>query len=181
MSRISLGFCLPLCAALSFTIAASAQTPTPSSPAFQSAPVPPAILHARTVFVANGGADGGMFPHPFSGDTSRGYTQLYAALQERGQYQLVTDPTQADLVLELRLMAPYGPTSGNKINGAADPVPAFRLVIYDRKSHYVLWALTESIDIALKQKTHDRNFDEALSNLVADFEALGHPQTAAAH
>ena len=41
-----------------------------------------------------------------------------------------------------------------------------RLVIYDRPTHYVLWALTESIDPAALQKTHDHNFDEAVANLV---------------
>ncbi len=47
-----------------------------------------------------------------------------------------------------------------------------RLVVYDRKTHYVLWVLTESIEGALLQKSHDRNFDQALSNLVLDFESL---------
>jgi hypothetical protein len=44
----------------------------------------------------------------------------------------------------------------------------FVLVIYDRPTHYVLWALTESIAPAEKQKTHDHNFDEALATLVLD-------------
>jgi hypothetical protein len=48
----------------------------------------------------------------------------------------------------------------------------FRLVIFDVKTHYVLWALTESIDEALVQKTHDRNFDDALSALVLDLKSL---------
>jgi hypothetical protein len=178
MSRISLGLRIAICAALLGAITVSAQTPSPSVLATQGGPIPPAILNARSIFVANAGADGGMFPHPFSGDPSRGYSQFFAALQERGQYQLVADPSLADLVLELHLIAPYGPTNANKINGAADPLPAFHLVIYDRKSHYILWALTESIDVALLQKTHDRNFDEALSNLVSDFEALTHPPAA---
>jgi hypothetical protein len=178
MSRVSAGFRITICAAILGAIALSAQTPSPSSPLMHGGPIPPAILNAKTIFVANAGADGGMFPHPFSGDPSRGYSQLFAALQDRGEYQLVADPSLADLVLELRLIAPYGPTNPNKINGAADPLPAFHLVIYDRKSHYVLWALTESIDVALIQKTHDRNFDEALSNLVSDFEALTHPPAA---
>jgi hypothetical protein len=47
-----------------------------------------------------------------------------------------------------------------------------RLVVYDRKTHYVLWAFTESIEIAFLQKTHDRNFDDALTAILVDFEAL---------
>ncbi len=72
----------------------------------------------------------------------------------------------------LQLTAPYGPTNGSKQNGASDPLPMFRLVIYDRKTHYVLWTLTESVELAFLQKTHDRNFDSALEILVDDFEAL---------
>jgi hypothetical protein len=48
----------------------------------------------------------------------------------------------------------------------------FRLVIFDAKTHYVLWALTESIDEALVQKTHDRNFDDALAAMLADLKTL---------
>ncbi len=135
MSRSSLGLCLAVAAFIANATFASAQTPSQpgpqAGPAIPVAPVPPGILNARTIFISNAGADGGLFPHPFSGDPNRGYAQFYAALQERGQYQLVADPSQADLVLELRLIAPYGPSNGNKVRGAADPLPEFRLFIYD--------------------------------------------------
>jgi len=80
----------------------------------------------------------------------------------------VSSPAEADLVFELQLSAPNGPSNADKSKGASDPLPMFRLVIYDRPTHYVLWALTESIAPAEKQKTHDHNFDEALANLVLD-------------
>jgi hypothetical protein len=51
----------------------------------------------------------------------------------------------------------------------------FRLVIYDAKTHYILWALTESIDPANLQKTNDKNFDDALVNLTEDFRRVGTP------
>lgn len=136
------------------------------------APVPPALLNARRVFISNAGADSGLFPHPFNGDPDRGYSEFYAAMKSWGRYELVPDPNDADLVFELRLMAPNGPQSPNKQNGAADPLPMFRLVILERKSHYVLWALTESIEFAFLQKTHDHNFDQALANLTADMKRL---------
>jgi hypothetical protein len=140
-----------------------------------AAPVPPAIQNAKKIFVSNAGADSGLFPSPFSGDPNRGYNQFYAGLKAAGQYELVNDPAQADLVLELQLTAPVGSTHSmntNKVNGASDPVPMFRLVVYDRPTHFVLWAVTESIGIAVLQKTHDRNFDEALSAILVDFESL---------
>ncbi len=48
----------------------------------------------------------------------------------------------------------------------------FRLTIFDRKTHYVLWALTESIEEANLQKTHDHNFDDALAALFVDLKNL---------
>jgi hypothetical protein len=84
----------------------------------------------------------------------------------------VSDPSDADLVLELRLIAPAGPTNADKQKGASDPLPEFRLTIYDRKSHYILWTLNESIGVANLQRTHDRNFDLALNQLLSDFEQL---------
>jgi hypothetical protein len=93
-------------------------------------------------------------------------------LKTTGEFDLVPDPSDADLVLELELIAPLGPTSANKQNGAPDPVPQFRLVIYDRKTHYILWTLTESIGVALLQPTHDRNFNDALANILLDFQRL---------
>ena len=72
-----------------------------------------------------------------------------------------------------------GPTNANKQKGASDPLPMLRLVIPDRKTHYVLWALTESIEHANLQKTHDRNFDQALTALTLDWKKLTTSSTAA--
>jgi hypothetical protein len=148
------------------TSIASAQQPAPQ------APVPPSIPAAKSIFISNGGADSGLFPEPFSGDTSRPYNQLFAALLSTGQFHLVTDPSNADLVLEIRLVAPYGPQQPSKQNGASDPLPMFRLTVYDAKSHFVLWTVTASVAIAFLQKTHDRNFDAALNDVVAQFLAI---------
>src|ERR1700754_2347951 len=68
------------------------------------APVPPALLNAKKVFISNAGADSGLFPHPFTGDPDRAYNEFYANVESWGRYQLVANPAQADLVFELRLM-----------------------------------------------------------------------------
>src|SRR5580698_6985119 len=172
--QTSLRYFLLVSAALMFAALANAQTSPGGAPppAATLAPVPPALLNAKTAFLSNAGADSGLFPHPFSGDPDRPYNQFYAAMQTWGHYQLVADPSEADIVFELQLIAPPGPTSGNKVNGASDPVPMFRLVIYDRKTHYVLWALTESITVAFLQKTHDNNFDQALLAILLDLKRV---------
>ena len=158
-----------LCFAILVACATSANAAAQNSAHDQVGPVPLAILAAKSIFVSNAGADSGLFPSPFTGDPDRAYTEFYAALKATGDYQLAGDPSQADLVLELQLFAPSGPTNPNKSNGAADPLPRFRLIVYDRKTHYVLWTVTESIDTAFSQKSHDKNFDLALNELLNEF------------
>jgi hypothetical protein len=170
-------FCLSLAAALSLSTAALAQLPAYD----QASPVPPAIAAAKTVFVSNAGSDSGLFPEPFTGDPDRPYTEFYTALKATGNYTLVGDPAQADLVLELRLIAPYGPTEANKQKGASDPLPMFRLVVYDGKTHYILWTVTSSIELAYLQKTHDKNFDMALTEVLNQFLKIAGKPPAAAH
>lgn len=153
-----------LCAAALLPGVMNAQQVAPVA----TAPVPPSLFSAKKVFVSNAGADSGLFPHPFSGDPDRAYNEFYGNVESWGRYQLVDTPAEADLIFELQLMAPSGPSNADKSKGASDPLPMIRLVIYDRPTHYVLWALTESIAPATLQKTHDHNFDEAVADLVLD-------------
>lgn len=155
---------------LAFALMASAATAQQPYP--EAAPPPPELRTAKTAFLSNAGGDSGLFPEPFSGDPSRGYMELDNKLKSAGLFQLVDNPAQADLVLELQLTAPEGPSRANKQNGASDPLPMFRLAIYDEKTHYLLWALTESIGPAILQKTHDHNFDLAIDQLLLDLEHL---------
>ena len=173
----SIGFVLRASLIL-LPIIGTATAQNPSAPTAGSVtaparePVPPAITAARSIFVSNAGAASGLFPKPFHGDTDRAYSQFFTGLKATGVFDLVSDPSDADLVLELQLLAPTGPKDPDKQKGASEPVPEFRLTVYDRKSHYILWTLTRSIGVALLQKTHDRNFDDALSGLLRDFLQL---------
>lgn len=148
-----------------------AQQQAPSA----AAPVPAALYTAKTVFISNAGADSGLFPEPFSGNPDRAYREFYANVQGLDRYDLVANPADADLVFELQLTAPNGPANANKVKGASDPLPMFRLVIYDRTSHYILWTLTQTIQVAVLQKTHDRNFDTALEMLIENLNKLTTP------
>jgi hypothetical protein len=182
LKRTGFGFRPIVCAALFSAVAAL----IPQLASAQAGPVPPAIPAAKKIFVSNAGADSGLFPSPFSGDPDRAYTQLYSALKASGQFELVADPANADLVLEIQLIAHSSPLWANakevnKVNGAPDPLPMFRLVIYDRKTHYILWTLTQSIEVAYLQKTHDRNFDAAILVLVEKYQQLSGKAPAAAH
>lgn len=159
-----------------FSILGSAQVQS-GLPA--AAPIPREILTAKKIFISNVGVDSGLFPHPFSGGVDRAYNQFYSAVGAIGRYELLASPAEADLVLQLRLTAPYGPMNADKQKGASDPLPMFRLEVIDAKTHFVLWALTQSIEQAALQKTHDHNFDEALGEIVNDFKRLSAPAAGA--
>src|SRR5436190_1138858 len=74
-------------------------------------PVPAAVRTARKIFISHGGSDSVLFPHPFSGTPDRPYHQFYSIVQGWGRYDLVSDPSEADLVFELSLTTPYRPTN----------------------------------------------------------------------
>jgi hypothetical protein len=169
--------CLSVAAAASLATAAFAQMPAYD----QAGPIPSAITAAKTIFVSNAGSDSGLFPSPFTGDPDRPYTEFYAALKATGSYTLVDRPELAQLVLELRLTAPNGPSDPNKVAGASDPLPMFRLVVYDGKTHFILWTVTQSIEPVVGQKAHDKNFDMALTQVLNRFLQIAGKAPAAAH
>lgn len=154
---------------MAISVGATQEQATVAAP---TAPVPAQIFSAKKIFVSNGGADSGLFPHPFSGTPERAYGAFYAALQGWGRYEIVSSPREAELVAELQLISPSGPASANKVKGASDPLPFFRLIIFDRETHFALWTFTETIYQANLQKTHDRNFDDALAALTVDLKKL---------
>lgn len=189
MHRLHFALIFAATALLVPAASASAQSTNPSSAPAAQAPVPPAIAAARTIFLSNGGADSNLFPTsvsgltregPFSGTPRRGYDTFYAGLAKSGRFRLVGAPADADLVLELRLYSPAGIDSYDKIVGPGSPPPLFRLVIRDRRTHYILWTLTQSIRPAFLGKTADRNFDAAVNDLAKQFLALAGPVPATA-
>jgi len=152
LSRIGFGFRFVACAALLSAVAALAQ----QSLTAPAGPVPPAILAAKKIFLSNPGAASALY----SGGPNRAYNQFYASLKTAGVFEMVGDPSDADLVLELQIA-----DSGS---GQA----SFKLVIYDRKTQFMLWTLLEPIKFCNRQKSCDSNFDDALPTLLLNFEKL---------
>jgi hypothetical protein len=153
--------CLILGVAVSVAASALAQMPTYT----KAGPLPPALATATSVFVSNAGSESILFPECFSGDPDRPYTEFFSALKSSDRFTLAPGPAQADLVLELQLTArtsvsPFLETQ---------PLAMFRLVVYEGKSHYVLWAVTHSIEFGFLQKARDKNFDAALADVLTQF------------
>ncbi|MGA2849712.1 MAG: hypothetical protein ABSE46_12010 [Terracidiphilus sp.] len=130
----------------------------------QSAPLPSQIPGAKKVFISNTGV--GFDSSAWSGGPDRIYNEFYADVKSSGQYQLVGAPSDADLALD--------------VNVVRDPVVwQFKLDLIDPKTRIVLWTLYEPIQVTVTQKTRDKNFDNTISKLVSDLNALT-AQTAAA-
>jgi hypothetical protein len=135
-----------------------------------AAPVPPRIASAKKAFISNAGEQ----RNPsgdlnFSGGPDRVYNQFYAAMKDWGRYELVPDPADADLVLEIRLAdIPQG--SYNEL----------RLTLLDPRTRVTLWTFSEHAEYAGRQKTREASLDRALSLISDDLKKLVAGPTAAA-
>jgi len=139
------------------------------------APVPAQILAAKKVFVVNAGADIGTLPgQPFSGEPERAYNSFYAAIKTWGHYQLVSAPSDADLLMEIRFTVHPIPLHSETITYWD---AQFRLTIREPKTNALLWAMTEQVESALLQGNRDKNFDLALARLTTDLQRLTAPST----
>jgi len=155
MNRLGFGLRLIiLSSALLSAVAALAQLPA----TVPNAPIPTPILNAKKIFLANGGLDGTYSPW-YNSDPNRAYNQLYAGLKSTSRLELVSDPADADLILELRIDGDFS---------------FFRLAISDRKTHSPLWTLIRSCPNcgAIRKNDLDRNLDKGLSAILKDFDNL---------
>jgi hypothetical protein len=140
-----------------FTVqTARAQQTTPA------APVPSQIQQAQTIFLTNSGSD----PN-FPIDATKAYDDIYAALQTWGRYKLVSSPDQADLVFQLKGIAPITDVSGNRGGVYSITSPAFQLTILDPKSNIALWTITSPVNVTGKNQVLARWVSISETNLVS--------------
>ncbi len=132
------------------------------------APVPAQIQAAKKVFISNAG---GELKDWFTGGPNRHYDEFYAAMKDWGHYQLVAAPADADLIFEIHATGLY--------LSEREEIPKFELAIYDPRTHVVLWALAERLDLAIRKGHRDANFDRAMDKLMQRVKQLveqGHDQ-----
>jgi hypothetical protein len=138
------------------------------------APVPPQIAAVQKVFISNAGGsslDAVLDETIFNGGPDRPYNQFYAAMKSWGRYELVSSPTDADLVLEIS----WSLTD----TGLRLPVLGqLRLVIIDPKTHITLWNITEYVQGAMLLGNRDKNFDQAMTTVVNRLKILAVPTAA---
>lgn len=131
---------------------------SPSGPT--DATLPPELLNAHKVFIANGGGDN--YFELFTGGPNRAYRDLYADLKRSGRYEIVASPRDADVVLEIRAIAPYA-GYGDDTGG---PNPQLILRVLDPATNTLLWTTTANVRAAgtLKQRNH--GFDQSMDVIV---------------
>jgi hypothetical protein len=160
LTRPVLLFVLCFALACSFADAGTARAQSPS------APVPAQLVTAGKIFISNAGGD--IDPNTkqlgeFVGLPVRPYNDFYAAMKSWGRYQIVSTPSDADLVFEISF-------SVSLATGGADC--KFHLVILDPKTHVTLWAFTEYVETAILAGNREKNFEQGMAGIVADAKSL---------
>jgi hypothetical protein len=144
--------------------AAAQQTLKPAA----KAPVPIQIPSAHRVFLANGGSDAmELAAFKRDGDRDEPYNWLYAARKSWGRYQLVSTPAEADLVMEVSFTAPL-----SNVGNAPSYEPQMAVTIFDAKTHFKLWVITEETEGAIRKATWEKNFSETIANVIDDMKPL---------
>jgi hypothetical protein len=134
------------------------------------APVPPAVIEAKTAFVSNGGQEGNfqmVRDSWYSGGPNRAYNQFYAAMKAWGHFKLVPSPAEADVVFEI------------SFDNRESDVSQFKVVFIEPKTHVTLWTLTRNIEPAGMAKNREKNYDIAMSALVNDLKTVASSPAAA--
>jgi len=168
MFRVSNVF---LCITLALLLAITPVVPAQQT-AQNAAPVPSQIASAHTIFVSNGG--GSNFFDQFTGGADRAYNAFYADVQQSSQYRLVGAPAQADLIFEIRAIAP-AVNNGDVVAYN----PQLILSILDPQTRAVLWTTSANVRALGTQKRLDRGFDESMAVLMDKLARVtGQPLTA---
>jgi len=147
-----------LCLITWMTIATIPMVIAEEPPGPPPAPVPSQILAAKKIFISNGGEDIWLDYDP-KHDPSLTYHEFYADIKSWGKYELVSTPTDADVVFEIRLVF-------------QERTCKLRLLILDPKSHITHWTLNQVANAANRDATARKNFDKAMNALVATIKDL---------
>ncbi|HXM13828.1 MAG TPA: hypothetical protein VN933_01225 [Candidatus Eremiobacteraceae bacterium] len=125
-------------------------------------PIPSKILEAKKVFVSNAGIDAAS-PVVFERTgPNEPYNQFYFAMQRWGRYELVSTPSDADLVLQLRLTSP--------LSSCQTYEPQIAVTVLDSNAHFVLWTVTKRVKDARLKDNWDKNLKESIGDVVDELK-----------
>ena len=130
--------------------------------------IPAQITSARTVFLSNNlGA-------PLA-DTDKIFNEIYAAVQQQARFTIVTDPQDADLLLQFSLV-----NRGNAVSGVLQTIT---LQIIDRKTQVILWSVSDSGQTKAIYGSEDRNLNkyDVVDSVLAYLKIIASPQPTTSH
>jgi hypothetical protein len=155
--------------AILLMVAAAAQgTNSARADASSSAPVPEQLKSAKKVFLGNAGADvKSRDSFAAAGELNQPYNDLYSALKGWGRYELVSKPEDAELVMEVRFTGPM--TDCGKVPTYS---PSIEMSIFDAKTHFVLWTITEPVQGAYRKDNWKKNVENGAKNIVEELKHL---------
>jgi len=149
-------FCIAAATALvTIPIAAAKKVPDPPT-----APIPTQVLTGKKVFISNSESTADII----FGVPNLTYNVLYDHMKNWGKYELVPVPADADLIFNINYVILLN--------------QQLRLVVFDPKTHAVLWTFAESVEPWNRQATGRKNFDQTMSKLVDDVRKLTTPPAA---
>jgi hypothetical protein len=163
-----------LLAAFALLIPALHAQPTPSP----RGPVPTPIATAHKIFIANGGMDAFSLQafEELGLNGTDAYDAIYTAVKSWGQPELVAAPADADLVLVVRFTAPLvgegGGWSFQHIFANTKWQFQTQVTLYDAKTHFPLWTLTQPVRPANLKGTWRKNIASANAALAGDLKSL---------
>jgi hypothetical protein len=134
------------------------------------APLPAQFLTGKKVFISN--VPGALFSSPRTAedDPYRPYNQFYASIENWGYYELVSTPADADLIFEISLVE--RPTLTNALAQNSFRLAYLGLTVRDPKTQVVLWWFAERPQGANRPATGEKNYNQAMTNLVNDVKKV---------
>jgi hypothetical protein len=130
-------------------------------PATPAVPVPVQIASGKKVFISNGGSDvSSQYSFRLYELPAQAYGPFYSAMQNWGHYELVGTPGEADLVFQI------------KSSTALRTPLQLEAAIFDARTHFLLWSVSEPVQIANRKATWLKNFNKAMDALMDDIKEL---------
>jgi hypothetical protein len=129
-------------------------------------PVPAQILTGKKVFVSNDAPEIFDDVDSYSGGPNRAYSQFYSGIKTWGRYEIVSAPSDADLILQIHLINLHGRLEGRDIPDQ------FQLAILDPRTNVLLWKVYREIASSGFQEKRDKNFDKAIQDLINQLAKL---------
>jgi len=141
-----------------------------------TAAIPAPMLTGMKVFVANAGWDEPFYEEPlFSGGPDRAYKQFYEATKAWRHYEIMSGPSDADILFEIGFSVPRTDVKAVRGEPLLFPIPydpQFRLLIRDAKTNALLWAISEHVEWAITKGNRDKNFDKGIARLIDDLRRV---------